>query len=105
MLLQDIFKALNTLAPAAVWSYEGNTASLGNIQWHSTDIARPTDLEITNEIFRIESERASTEYIRQRQAAYPPVEDYLDAVVKGDQIQMQAYIDACLAVKAQYPKP
>ena len=36
---------------------------------------------------------------------YPPSSDYLDAVVKGDQAQMQAYIDACLAVKAKYPKP
>jgi hypothetical protein len=26
-------------------------------------------------------------------------------VVKGDQVQVQAYIDACLAVKAKYPKP
>ena len=25
--------------------------------------------------------------------------------VKGDQAQVQAYIDACLAVKAKYPKP
>ena len=45
------------------------------------------------------------EYQRQRAAEYPPVADYLDAVVKGDEAQMQAYIDACLAVKAKYPKP
>jgi len=25
--------------------------------------------------------------------------------VKGDTAQTQAYIDACLAVKAKYPKP
>jgi hypothetical protein len=43
-------------------------------------------------------------YRELRAAAYPPVTDYLDAVVKGDQEQMQAYIDACLAVKAKYPK-
>jgi hypothetical protein len=30
--------------------------------------------------------------------------DYLDAIVKGDEQQKQAYIDACLAVKAKYPK-
>jgi hypothetical protein len=36
---------------------------------------------------------------------YPPMTDYLDGVVKGDQEQIQAYIDACLAVKAKYPKP
>lgn len=36
---------------------------------------------------------------------YPPISDYLDGIVKGDQAQVQAYIDACLAVKAKYPKP
>jgi hypothetical protein len=39
-----------------------------------------------------------------RKNAYPPIADYLDGVVKGDQAQMQAYVDACLAVKARYPK-
>ena len=36
---------------------------------------------------------------------YPPFTDYLDGVVKGDQAQIQAYIDACLAIKEKYPKP
>jgi hypothetical protein len=36
---------------------------------------------------------------------YPPITDYIDGIVKGDQAQVQAYIDACLAVKAKYPKP
>lgn len=40
-----------------------------------------------------------------RAAEYPPMADYLDGIVKGDQSQVQAYIDACLAVKAKYPKP
>lgn len=40
-----------------------------------------------------------------RAAEYPPMTDYLDGVVKGDQEQVQAYIDACLAVKSKYPKP
>ena len=45
------------------------------------------------------------EYQRQRAAEYPPMADYLDGIVKGDQAQVQAYIDACLAVKEKYPKP
>jgi len=44
-------------------------------------------------------------YIAKRQAEYPPITDYLDGIVKGDTEQVQAYIDACLAVKAKYPKP
>ena len=43
-------------------------------------------------------------YQELRKIAYPPVANYLDAVVKGDALQMQVYIDACLAVKAKYPK-
>lgn len=39
-----------------------------------------------------------------RQEAYPPFTDYLDGIVKGDQAQVQKYIDDCLAVKAKYPK-
>ena len=47
----------------------------------------------------------SKSYISKRAAEYPPMSDYLDGIVKGDQAQVQAYIDACLAVKAKYPKP
>jgi hypothetical protein len=43
-------------------------------------------------------------YAQKRQAAYPPATDYLDGIVKGDTAQVQAYIDACNAVKAKYPK-
>ena len=43
-------------------------------------------------------------YIAKRAAEYPSITDYIDGVVKSDQAQIQAYIDACLAVKAKYPK-
>ena len=44
-------------------------------------------------------------YIAKRAAEYPSMANYLDGIVKGDQAQVQAYIDACLAIKAKYPKP
>jgi hypothetical protein len=44
-------------------------------------------------------------YAEKRAAEYPPMADYLDGVVKGDEAQKQKYIDDCLAVKAKYPKP
>ena len=50
-------------------------------------------------------ELAKTQYQRDRAAEYPPITDYIDGIVKSDQAQVQAYIDACLAVKAKYPKP
>ena len=43
-------------------------------------------------------------YQELRASAYPPAADYLDAIVKGDTAQAQAYIDECLAVKSKYPK-
>ena len=46
-----------------------------------------------------------TEYQRQRKQEYPPIEEYVDGVVKGDQSQIDEYINKCLAVKAKYPKP
>jgi len=48
---------------------------------------------------------AKSVYAQNRFMEYPPITDYIDGVVKGDQEQIQAYIDACLAVKAKYPKP
>ena len=54
-------------------------------------------------------------YKEKRRGEYPPVEDYLDAIVKinsGDEAliqegktQLETYIADCLAVKEKYPKP
>lgn len=46
----------------------------------------------------------ANEYKAKRAAEYPDFREYLDGIVKGDQAQVQAYIDACNAVKAKYPK-
>ena len=43
-------------------------------------------------------------YIAKRQREYPPITDYIDGVVKGDQAQIDKYIADCLAVKAKYTK-
>ena len=43
-------------------------------------------------------------YKAKRVAEYPPITDYLDGVVKGNQVQIDKYIADCLAVKAKYPK-
>jgi len=57
----------------------------------------------------IDSEAAAAEYLLNghkhlRQEHYPPIEDYLDGIVKGDTAQVNKYIADCLAVKAAYPK-
>jgi hypothetical protein len=43
-------------------------------------------------------------YAQKRAAEYPPMTDYLDGIVKGDQAQIAKYIADCQAVKIKYPK-
>lgn len=50
------------------------------------------------------SEPVEPTYAQKRAMEYPPITDYLDGVVKGDQAQIDKYIADCLAVKAKYPK-
>jgi hypothetical protein len=43
-------------------------------------------------------------YKEKRAAEYPPITDYLDGIVKGDEAQIAKYIADCQAVKNKYPK-
>jgi len=52
----------------------------------------------------VEAWRDPNQYKYQRAAAYPPVTDYLDGIVKNDKAQIDKYVADCLAVKAKYPK-
>lgn len=60
--------------------------------------------EVTYDLATVQAYADSQAYIAKRAAEYPPMSDYLDAIVKGDTQQQEAYIAACLAVKAKYPK-
>lgn len=53
----------------------------------------------------IKTVSAQVDYQAQRRAEYPDAAMFLDAFVKNDAVQMQAYMDACMAVKIKYPKP
>jgi hypothetical protein len=92
--------ALSSLAPDAVWCIDNEI-----IDWQSPGITQPTDAEIQAEIDRLQAEHDAKDYARKRASEYPPMADYIDGVVKGDQAQIDAYISACLAVKIKYPKP
>ena len=76
-----------------------------NIVTISGDIAYDKDeQEVTYDNNAVEALVASEAYKELRAKEYPPITDYLDGIVKGDNAQVQAYIDACLAVKNKYPK-
>ncbi len=63
------------------------------------DNLSPEDLQL--ELKR----QVNIEISRLRSLEYPPITDYIDGVVKGDQAQIEKYIADCQAVKAKYPKP
>lgn len=98
-----IDRALLKLRPGAEWSLAGD--SYQGLIWHDQNQTQPTQDEVVTAIETIKAEIAATEYQRLRAREYPPITDYLDAVVKGDQAQIDKYIQDCLTVKARYPKP
>ena len=104
----NISEALQSLRPGAEWMVIGETYD--GLQWLEKPIweggqKKPTKAEVEAEVARLQKEWEDTEYQRLRAKEYPDFKEYLDGIVKGDTAQMQAYIDACLAVKAKYPKP
>jgi hypothetical protein len=66
-------------------------------------ITLPSDIE--EKRAELISEYNALNYQRRRKLEYPPITEYLDGVVKGDQEQIDAYIQKCLEVKTKYPKP
>jgi hypothetical protein len=91
----DLTKPLFALYPTAKWTLNGDTYD--GITWLSEDISKPTEEELLSWV-------DPNAYIAKRVAEYPPITDYLDGVVKGNQAQIDKYIADCLAVKAKYPK-
>lgn len=98
----SISTALASLRPGASWAVQDD--SYEGIIWHSPEITIPTKAEVERELERLQQRYEAQHYARKRAAEYPPIEEYIDGVVKGDQAQIQSYINACLAVKAKYPK-
>lgn len=99
----NVAKALESLVPGSQWIVEGNTYE--GIIWKSAEELKPTKEQVQAEVARLQTAWESTAYQRLRAKEYPDFKHYLDGVVKGDQEQIQAYIDACQAVKEKYPKP
>jgi len=104
----NISQAILKLRPGSLFYCVGETYD--GLVWKEPPVweggqKKPTKEEVEAEVVRLQKEWEDTEYQRLRAPEYPPITDYLDGLVKGDTEQMQAYIDACLAVKAKYPKP
>jgi len=80
---------------------DGNGAYIK--EWN-LDIPKPTSAQLdafeaqANEVERLNLVKTN------RAKEYPDFKEYLDGIVKGDDAQIQKYINDCLAVKAKYPK-
>lgn len=92
---EDQFLSVN---PTGGFSKVESLPPSASQQWiriNGTIISNPAaDLEIENGM-----------YANARKAEYPPIEDYIDGIVKGSQEQIDEYIAKCLAVKEKYQKP
>jgi len=90
-----------------VTNYAGKAWSVGetydSLQWLD-ESPKPTKEELDSQWDAVKAKISARAYIAKRQAEYPPITDYIDGVVKGDQAQIDKYIADCLAVKAKYPK-
>lgn len=94
--------ALMSLTKGSAWSIVED--DYDNIDWYSKEIEKPTREAVLAEQERLQKIEDSNAYKTQRVMEYPPITDYIDGVVKGDQAQIDKYIADCLAVKAKYPK-
>ena len=101
-----IARALTELEPNAEFAVNGDVYS--GIQWFSSDIELPSESAVNAKIAELEAQDAALQYRELRRPEYPPLTDLADAIFwqqQGDDSKMAAYVAACEAVKAKYPKP
>jgi len=109
--MKDLIKCIQYLYPMAKtpFDFKLKKDSAGEIQivfWNEAKLGdQPTQEKLLESLPEAEAHFALELCRAHRRREYPPIADYLDGIVKGDQVQVQKYIDDCLAVKAKYPKP
>ena len=73
-------------------------------EWSVAGKTKPSDTDLSAFEQAALAQIELNKVLAKRAAAYPPITDYIDGVVKGDQAQINKYIADCQAVKAKYPK-
>lgn len=100
---------IKTKKPAADLSVEYPNPVVVEDDYDTTTEDISVTIEDGMPVARREKNRSEIEgelsYATKRKAEYPPITDYIDGVVKGDQDQIDAYLAACQTVKDKYPKP
>jgi len=98
----DICKTILVLNPTAQVSCSGD--DINTLEWHDNNPTNITNQQILAKQSELQAEYEAKQYQRDRANEYPDFKEYLDGIVKGDDAQIQKYINDCLAVKAKYPK-
>ena len=99
--MTDIIKSILAINPKAEVGI--NAEDINQITWHNGTTPIPAN-EILAKQQELIAEYNANQYQRDRANEYPDFREYLDGIVKGDNVQVQKYINDCLAVKAKYPK-
>jgi hypothetical protein len=99
--MTDIIKSILAINPSAEVTV--NADDINQITWLNGTQPIPVD-QILAKQQELIADYNSKKYQRDRVPEYPNFKDYLDGIVKGDNAQVQKYINDCLAVKAKYPK-
>ena len=105
----DIVDVLTKHYKGLEYSLKGNPANESEfnakLTIHKTNgVETPTWAKVQSYLTEMKTAYANNKYQRERKPNYPPMTDYLDGIVKGDQAQVDKYIADCLAVKEKYPK-
>jgi len=99
--MTNIIKAILAINPKAQVSV--NEEDINQITWHNGTQPISNDAILAKQA-ELKAEYQSNKYQRQRAKEYPDFKEYLDGIVKGDDAQIQKYINDSLTVKAKYPK-
>ena len=101
LTLQEYMDETRVVTEAVEATHDEDGMVLTEAVAEVTEQVRPY---IANDVADIVDAYVNGLYKELRAKEYPPIADYVDAVVKDDTEAIEAYIEACLAVKAKYPK-
>ncbi len=99
--MTNIIKSIKAINPNAEVMIVAE--DINQITWLNGTTPIPAN-EILAKQQELIAEYNAKQYQRDRVKEYPDFKEYLDGIVKGDNAQVQKYINDCLAVKAKYPK-
>ena len=97
--MTDTVAALQSLTPNAEWVLRGD-----ELEWLDSSQTEPTAVAIAAKIVELQAAHDAAAYARDRQAAYPSIQDCIHALMDGGDTltDLQALRTA---VKAANPKP